>query len=64
MRLFFQVLVNFVGCAVDHLARDVRILDYHVAVRETAPLLFLLFWRENKVLCSLEQIVEFIHHQN
>jgi hypothetical protein len=39
----FAGLTELVSRTVHHLARDARILDHSVAVREDPPLLFLVF---------------------
>jgi hypothetical protein len=43
-----------VGGAIYHLARDARILDCRVPVREAPPLLFLFFESKDNLLCGLK----------
>jgi hypothetical protein len=49
---------KLVSGAINHLTRDARIFDCHVAVSEAASLLFLLLWSENNLLCGLKQVLE------
>ena len=37
--------------------------DCHVAVREAAPLLFLVFCSEDKLLCRLKQVLEIFRNR-
>jgi hypothetical protein len=55
-------IAKLVGCSVHYIARDARILDYGVAVSEASPLLLLLLWSKNNVLCELKQVLKMFRH--
>ena len=59
---WFLGLAEGIGCAIDHLTGDARVLNFGVAVGKAPPLLLFLLGSRNNFFRSLKQIFEMFGH--